>query len=109
MLTVREVHSYYDSAHILQGANLEVRPGEVVGLLGRNGMGKTTLVRSIAGISPPDLRQGEIVYNDEDLAGQESYHIAKRGIGLVPQGRHIFGSLSVEENLTVVARSGCQR
>jgi branched-chain amino acid transport system ATP-binding protein len=106
MLVVDEVHSYYDTAHVLQGASLDVRRGEVVGLLGRNGMGKTSLVRSIMGIRPPDLRRGNVRYDDRDITSLPSYEIARLGIGYVPQGRHIFGSLSVEENLTLAARPG---
>ena len=106
MLIVDEIHSYYDTAHVLQGASLEVRDGEVVGLLGRNGMGKTSMVRSIMGIRPPDLRGGRVVYDDQDITTLPSYEVARLGIGYVPQGRHIFGTLSVEENLTVAARSG---
>jgi branched-chain amino acid transport system ATP-binding protein len=108
MLTVEGLHSYYDTAHVLCGVDLQVSAGEVVGLLGRNGMGKTTLVRSIAGIDPPQVREGKILWEDEDLVKQPSYAIAKRGIGLVPQGRHIFGSLTVVENLTVAARGNGQ-
>jgi branched-chain amino acid transport system ATP-binding protein len=104
MLEVNDVHSYYGTAHILQGVDLEVGDGEVVALLGRNGMGKTSLVRSIAGMIPPVLRAGRIQWDGNDLAGLPSYEVAKRGVGLVPQGRHIFGSLSVLENLTVAAR-----
>jgi branched-chain amino acid transport system ATP-binding protein len=108
MLTVKGIHSYYDTAHVLCGVDLEVSEGEVVGLLGRNGMGKTTLVRSIAGIDPPQVRAGKIVWDGEDLVSKPSYAIGKRGIGLVPQGRHIFGSLTVVENLTVAARGNGQ-
>lgn len=106
MLIVDEIHSYYDTAHVLQGASLQVRDGEVVGLLGRNGMGKTSMVRSIMGIRPPDLRGGRVVYDDRDITTLPSYEVSRLGIGYVPQGRHIFGTLSVEENLTVAARSG---
>jgi branched-chain amino acid transport system ATP-binding protein len=108
MLRVEGLHSYYGTAHVLAGVDLEVSTGEVVGLLGRNGMGKTTLVRSIAGIDPPQVRAGKVLWDDEDLVGEPSYAIAKRGIGLVPQGRHIFGSLTVVENLTVIARGNGQ-
>jgi len=106
MLIVDEIHSYYDTAHVLQGASLQVRDGEVVGLLGRNGMGKTSMVRSIMGIRPPDLRDGTVLYNDRDITTLPSYEVSRLGIGYVPQGRHIFGTLSVEENLTVAARPG---
>jgi branched-chain amino acid transport system ATP-binding protein len=105
MLEISDLHCFYGTARILRGVDLEVGDGEVVGLLGRNGMGKTSLVRSIVGMAPPMLGQGHVVWNGEDLAGMPSYDIAKRGVGLVPQGRHIFGSLSVLENLTVAARS----
>ena len=104
MLKISDLHCYYGTAHILQGVDLEVGDGEVVALLGRNGMGKTSLVRSITGMTPPLLGRGSVVWDGEDLAGLPSYEIAKRGVGLVPQGRHIFGSLSVLENLTVAAR-----
>ncbi|MGH3501070.1 MAG: ABC transporter ATP-binding protein [Nocardioidaceae bacterium] len=104
MLAVSDVHSYYDTAHVLRGVDLAVNDGEVVALLGRNGMGKTTLVRSIAGIRPPGVRQGRITWDDKDIHRLASHQIARRGIGLVPQGRHIFGSLTVEENLTTTAR-----
>jgi branched-chain amino acid transport system ATP-binding protein len=106
MLEIADLHCYYGTAHILQGVDLTVGDGEVVALLGRNGMGKTSLVRSIAGMAPPVLGRGKVVWDGQDLAGLPSYEIAKRGVGLVPQGRHIFGSLSVLENLTVAARPG---
>jgi branched-chain amino acid transport system ATP-binding protein len=105
MLTCTDINAAYGTAPILRGIDLTVDEGEVVGMLGRNGMGKTTLVRSIAGLSPPQLTSGRIVLAGEDLTGQPSYRLGQQGIGLVPQGRHIFGSLTVEENLTVAARS----
>jgi branched-chain amino acid transport system ATP-binding protein len=105
MLTCTDINAAYGTAPILRGIDLTVSEGEVVGMLGRNGMGKTTLVRSIAGLSPPQLTSGRIVLAGEDLTGQPSYRLGQQGIGLVPQGRHIFGSLTVEENLTVAARS----
>lgn len=104
MLEVEDVQAYYGTAHILDGTNLTVNDGEVLGLLGRNGMGKTTLVRAIAGIDPPQQHSGKISWQGEDITNMESYQIARRGIGYVPQGRHIFGSLTVVENLEVVAR-----
>jgi branched-chain amino acid transport system ATP-binding protein len=106
MLKVHDVHSYYGTAHVLHGVSLEVGEGEVVGLLGRNGMGKTTLVRSITGMQPPTVRNGEIIWQGENIVALPSHAIGKRGIGVVPQGRHIFGSLTVTENLTVAARPG---
>ncbi len=104
MLTVENVQAYYDTAHILDGTSLEVADGEVLGLLGRNGMGKTTLVRTIAGVAPPRQADGTITWQGEDITNLESYEIARRGIGYVPQGRRVFGSLSVIENLDVIAR-----
>src|SRR5665647_1593725 len=98
MLSVVGVHSRYGSAQILEGVDLEVRDGEVVAILGRNGMGKTSLVRTIAGMRPPELREGQVIWADEDISRLPSYEIAHRGIGIVPQGRHIFGSLTVREN-----------
>ncbi len=105
MLSIEDVHCGYGAAQILGGVDIEVRDGEVVALLGRNGMGKTSLVRTVAGMRPPDLRGGRIVWNDEDISHLASFEIARRGIGLVPQGRRIFGSLTVRENLTMTARS----
>ena len=106
MLSVEGVHSFYGTAGILRGVDLEVREGEVVVLLGRNGMGKTSLVRTIAGMRPPVLRQGRIRFRGEDITRLPSYAIARKGIGIVPQGRHVFPSLTVQENLTVAARPG---
>lgn len=106
MLEISDLHSYYDTAHVLRGVDLTVAPGEVVALLGRNGMGKTTLVRSVAGTTPPTVRRGRITWDAQDIVGLPSYEVARRGIGLVPQGRRIFGSLTVEENLTTTARPG---
>jgi branched-chain amino acid transport system ATP-binding protein len=104
VLTISDLHCSYGAAAVVSGLDLEVGAGEVVGLLGRNGMGKTTLVRAIAGMQPPTVRRGEIVWQGENVTGWPSYEIARRGIGIVPQGRHIFGSLTVTENLTVAAR-----
>lgn len=105
MLAVEEVHSRYGNAEILSGVSLEVHDGEVVALLGRNGMGKTTLVRTIAGMRPPVIRTGRILLDGADVSRISSHEIARRGVGIVPQGRHIFGSLTVVENLTVAARA----
>lgn len=105
MLKIAGVSSNYGTAPILRGVDLEMNAGEVVGLLGRNGMGKTTLVRTISGLSPPTLVGGEIVFDGEQISGLPSYTIGAKGIGLVPQGRHVFGSLTVVENLQVAARA----
>lgn len=102
MLELSDVHAYYGASYVLQGISLEVKKGSTVALLGRNGMGKTTTIRSIIGIIPP--RRGAIHFNGKDITSIPSYRIARMGIGLVPQGRRIFPSLSVKENLTMSAR-----
>jgi branched-chain amino acid transport system ATP-binding protein len=104
MLKVSEVHAGYATATVLEGVTLFVSDGEIHTLLGRNGMGKTTLVRAICGLRPPIVTGGSITFQGRELTALRSYEIARCGIGFVPQGRRIFGSLSVEENLLVVAR-----
>jgi branched-chain amino acid transport system ATP-binding protein len=104
MLEVRDVHTYYDQSHVLQGASLDVGDNEVVALLGRNGMGKTTLVHSIIGFNPP--RRGSIRYRGREIAGLAPHQISRLGVGIVPQGRRAFASLSVAEHLTAFARPG---
>ena len=103
MLAIENIHTFYGESCALWGISLEVEDGASVALLGRNGMGKTTTMRSVIGFSPP--RKGSILYKGEEIAGLEPYRIARKGIGLVPQGRGIFPSLSVRENLTMAARS----
>jgi branched-chain amino acid transport system ATP-binding protein len=102
MLSVQDIHSYYGDSYILQGVTLELKPGEVVGLLGRNGVGKTTLARSILGLTPP--KRGKIMFKGTDITHMPAYRIARMGIGFVPQGRHVFRSLTVREHLEVTAR-----
>jgi branched-chain amino acid transport system ATP-binding protein len=102
MLEVRDLHSYYGDAHVLHGVSIDVSPGEVVALLGRNGMGKTTLIRSIMGLSPPQLRDGSIRFESEELRELRPHAIARRKIALVPQGRRLFASLTVTEHLTML-------
>ena len=102
MLEVRGLHSYYGDAHILHGVSLDVAPAEIVALLGRNGMGKTTLIRSIMGLAPPQVREGSIRFEGEDLRTLRPHTIAQRKIALVPQGRRLFASLSVTEHLTML-------
>jgi branched-chain amino acid transport system ATP-binding protein len=102
MLEVRGLHSYYGDAHILHGVSLDVAPAEIVALLGRNGMGKTTLIRSIMGLAPPQVREGSIRFEDEDLRTLRPHTIAQRKIALVPQGRRLFASLTVTEHLTML-------
>lgn len=103
MLELDDIHTYYGESYILQGISLKVREGSVVALLGRNGMGKTTTIRSIIGFTPP--RRGAIRFRGKDITNLPPYQIAKLGLGLVPQGRRIFPSLSVRENLVMSART----
>ncbi|MBI3635977.1 MAG: ABC transporter ATP-binding protein [Candidatus Rokubacteria bacterium] len=102
MLDVADVHTYYGESHVLQGVSLTVGGSEVVTILGRNGMGKTTLIRSIVGFTPP--RRGAIAFRGEAVTGWAPYRIIDRGMALVPQGRRVFPSLSVRENLEVARR-----
>jgi branched-chain amino acid transport system ATP-binding protein len=104
MLEVENVHSFYGGAHVLHGVSLKVPDGLVVALLGRNGMGKTTLIRSIMATTPPVVRAGSIQFKGQELTGKSSYQIANLGLGLVPQGRRVFPSLTVVENLTMASR-----
>ena len=103
MLEVAGIHTYYGDSHVLHGVSLAVADGEVLTILGRNGMGKTTLIRSIIGFTPP--REGTVRLKGQDVAGWAPYRLVERGMALVPQGRRVFPSLSVRENLEV-ARSG---
>lgn len=106
LLSVRGIHTYYGDSYVLQGVSLEVAHGRIVAILGRNGMGKTTLIRSVAGLTPP--REGEILFRGQSLRGRPPYAIAQEGIAIVPQGRRIFRSLSVRENL-LLPTSGLAR
>jgi branched-chain amino acid transport system ATP-binding protein len=104
MLDVQEIHTYYGDSYVLQGVSLRLGRGQVVGLVGRNGMGKTTLIRSIVGFTPP--RRGRVVFKDQDVTGWPSNRVVALGLGLVPQGRRVFPSLTVRENLVVATRPG---
>ena len=97
LLSVRGIHTYYGDSYVLQGLDLELREGTIVAILGRNGMGKTTLIRSVAGLTPP--REGEVTFKGRSLRGRPAYAIAQSGMAIVPQGRRIFRSLTVRENL----------
>ncbi|MEW6263891.1 MAG: ABC transporter ATP-binding protein [Thermodesulfobacteriota bacterium] len=99
LLEVKDVHTYYGESHILQGVNLKVLAGESVTLLGRNGMGKTTLMRTIMGLTP--ARRGEVLFQGQDVTRRPPYRIARLGIGYVPEDRGIFGALTVCQNLQV--------
>lgn len=101
MLRLENIKTGYDAGLALFGVSLEIREAEVVALLGRNGMGKSTTVRSIIGLTPP--RSGKIIFNGIEIQNLASYKVARLGIGLVPEGRHIFPTLSVRENLLAVA------
>ena len=102
ILDLNDIHTYYGASYILQGLSLKVEKGSTVALLGRNGMGKTTTIRSIIGFTPP--REGTIHFRGQHITGTAPNRIARMGIGLVPQGRRIFPSLSVRENLVLAQR-----
>jgi branched-chain amino acid transport system ATP-binding protein len=102
VLQVREIHTYYGPSHVLQGVSLTVPERAVVVVLGRNGVGKTTLVHSIIGFTPP--RSGAIAFRGADLTRRPTEEIVELGIGLVPQGRRIFPSLTVREQLAIAVR-----
>lgn len=98
LLTVRDLHAYYGKSHVLQGVSLTVRPGEVVGLLGRNGVGKTTTLKAIMGLI---TRRGQVVFKSTEVSSLPAHQIPRLGIGYVPQGRHIFPEFTVWENLMI--------
>ena len=102
LLAVRDLHAGYGSSEVLHGVDLQVGAGEVVALLGRNGMGKTTLVRTICGLHP--AKSGEIVFRGERVEAEAPHRIARRGLGLVPEGRQIFANLTVLEHLSAFER-----
>jgi branched-chain amino acid transport system ATP-binding protein len=103
VLEVRGLHAYRGSSYVLQGVSIDVPDGGCVGILGRNGMGKTTLIRALMGMSPASA--GSASFDGTALVGRDPHAIARLGLGLVPQGRAIFASLSVDENLTLAARA----
>jgi branched-chain amino acid transport system ATP-binding protein len=102
MLEVCDLHSGYGEAKVVRGVSLDVGSGEIVALLGRNGMGKTTLIRSIMGLAPPRISSGSITWRGENLVGLRPHHVADRKIAIVPQGRRLFPSLTVTEHLTML-------
>ncbi len=99
LLSIRDLHTYLGDSYVIQGVDLEISAGKLVALLGRNGMGKTTLIRSILNLAPAS--RGTITFRSENLVGMAPYRIAQMRIGLVPQGRRIFPSLTVRENLNL--------
>jgi branched-chain amino acid transport system ATP-binding protein len=102
MLEVKDLHAYYGKSHILQGVNLNVKNGEIVSILGRNGVGRSTTLKAIMGDVPP---QGSIVFKGKQLAGLKSYQVAYSGLGYVPEDRSIFPGLTVEQNLILGEKS----
>lgn len=98
MLEVTQLHAYYDKSHILQGVNFEVGAGEIVSLLGRNGVGRSTTVKTLMGEVAP---QGSILFKGEEIAGLKPFEIAQRGLGCVPENRDIFPTLTVRQNLVL--------
>ena len=107
MLTVTDLHTYYGESHVLQGVSLDAAKGAVTAVLGRNGVGKTTLCRSLVGLTP--ARAGRIVVDGVETTRLPPYRIHALGVSLVPQGRRIFPSLTVRENLAIAARGGLER
>jgi branched-chain amino acid transport system ATP-binding protein len=103
MLEARALHTYYGSSHVLQGVDFNLGKGEVVALMGRNGMGKTTLIRSLLGLVRP--RAGDVLFEGSSIAGLAPFRIARMGLAYVPEGRGIFPTLSVRENLLMAART----
>lgn len=105
MLEISGLKAGYDQAGVLRGVDMNIAAGQITALLGRNGMGKSSLVRSIMGLRPPQPQAGSIIYQGTEILGQPPHKIARMGIALVPQGRRLFDSLSVLEHLKVFARS----
>ena len=106
LIQARDVHAYYGASHILHGIDFSVHRGETIGLMGRNGMGKSTLLKTLMGIVP--MRRGALQIKDQPMQGRPIFEIAQMGIAYVPEGRGIFGNLSVAENLQMAARPGTQ-
>ncbi|HEX2115216.1 MAG TPA: ABC transporter ATP-binding protein [Alphaproteobacteria bacterium] len=104
IIEAKGLHTYYGSSHILHGIDFTVRAGETISLLGRNGMGKTTTLRSILGLTKP--KRGAVRINGRDMTGAEPYRIAREGIAFVPEGRGIFHNLTVREHLLMAASPG---
>jgi len=104
MLELKDIHVYYDKSYILQGVTLQVRTGEVFGMVGRNGVGKTTTLRTIFGLSR--AKQGTVTFQGQDITRMPAYQIPRLGIGYVPQGRRIFPKLTTLENIMTAVVSG---
>lgn len=106
ILTLKGVNTFYEKSHILQEVSMEVDEGEVVGLLGRNGVGKSTTLKSISGVVPP--RSGSIHFKGNDIDGMKPHQITRLGVGYVPEDRRVFGNLTVRQNLLLGIKSGQQ-
>jgi len=104
LMTVKDLHSHYGMSHVLRGVSLEINSGETIALMGRNGMGKTTLIKCLLGLVP--ATSGDIIFREQDAKLLSTHLLAKAGIAYVPEGRGIFKNLSVKENLFLAARSG---
>ena len=104
LLEARGLHTYYGASHILHGIDFRIDAGETVGLMGRNGMGKSTLIRSLLGLVKP--RDGEVRVRGSPMTGADAFRVARQGIAYVPEGRGIFPNLTVRENLVMAARAG---
>jgi branched-chain amino acid transport system ATP-binding protein len=104
LIETRDLHTYYDDSHILHGVSFSLSAGETVGLMGRNGMGKTTLIRTIMGLVTQ--RSGTVMIDGRTMAGVAAFRRAQMGIAYVPEGRGIFATLSVAENLAIAERAG---
>lgn len=104
LIEARSLHTHYGASHILQGVDFCVAQGQTIGLMGRNGMGKTTLLKSLMGIVKPS--GGQVTVKGRDMTGAPTFEIARQGVAYVPEGRGIFGNLSVRENLVMSARAG---
>ena len=103
MLSIQNLHAFYGKSHILHGVNMEVRPGEIVALLGRNGSGRSTTIKTIMGMVHG---HGSVRWNESDILGHKTYDIARRGLGYVPESRDIFPKLTVEQNLLLGRQNG---
>jgi branched-chain amino acid transport system ATP-binding protein len=104
LLAATGLHAYYGDSHILRGVDIAIGAGETVGLMGRNGMGKTTLIKTLLGLVP--ARRGRIAIDGDEVTGEAPFRRVRRGLAIVPEGRGIFPTLTVRENLTLAARPG---
>ena len=106
MLSIQNLHAFYGKSHILHGVDMEVKPGEIVSLLGRNGSGRSTTIKAIMGLVEG---QGSVKWNAQELLGHKTYDIARRGLGYVPESRDVFPKLTVEQNLRLGMKAGSKK